>query len=690
MPSNMSPGGSSDPLTEEQSEVLEHWEYDEDTRRLISDKAIETTLNSLYLGEQHKMSSGSENIYFTNLSSDINFFPMWGGLKDQSITENRGASGFVPPSGRVYTDMFSLPLGGSPDPLTSVGYSGDNYFDVNISGVGITTVAAETIPETVRLEYRITINGNQVYMQELPRNSPRSSAGTVINPGDVIEWFFDHPVDVHAGTTLYAEIRCVRNADDVDLGIFQVRQGDTVDPNTGLYRYQATVHNRLFEDKDLELISPYLKYQAMDFGVSAGGTSVLFRDLTLVNDTVLTNHPVSTLQAIESGDNISVIQKEGAKVFVESLPVSGVTIDGVAATQVQATAINELNALFQQSGGTSGTAPVITSTATVNLTEGDTLNYELAATNGVGYEWSGLPSGVVTVEGNVRKLVGGSGLAVGTYNITAKAVNYFGEATQSIDVVVSSPPFSNTKSIQFVSNDYLGANAALLDSSLGRSGSGSGSGDAWTVAFWFKGGTSTSGQTIFYYGSNDVTNGGHVELRYVGGSDKLRVRYGSGSNYLQIVSPNDSLPAGNWKHVIVTYDGGTTGASSGDITDYYSRFSMYIDGVLQTPTNTHGNYGWSGAISGQNLRVGRYASGNYLQSALVEELAAWNSDQTSNVAAIYNSGSTHDLTALTSSPAHYWRMGDGDTYPTIQDNVGNAHFVMYNMTAADIVTDAPQ
>ena len=87
--------------------------------------------------------------------------------------------------------------------------------------------------------------------------------------------------------------------------------------------------------------------------------------------------------------------------------------------------------------------------------------------------------------------------------------------------------------------------------------------------------------------------------------------------------------------------------------------------------------------------MGRYASGNYLNSCLVEELAVWNSDETTNVADIYNSGSTHDLTALASSPAHYWRMGDGDTYLTIQDNVGTAHFVMYNMTAADIVTDAP-
>ena len=152
-------------ITPEEIKTLSHFEYDPAQDQLIADRAIETTLNSLFLGEQHKMSSGSENIFFTNLTSDINFFPMWGGLKDQSVTANQGASGFIPPSGRIFSDMFSLPLGGSPDPATAIGYAGDNYFGVNISGLGITTVAAESIDSSVRLEYRIEIAGKNVYKQ---------------------------------------------------------------------------------------------------------------------------------------------------------------------------------------------------------------------------------------------------------------------------------------------------------------------------------------------------------------------------------------------------------------------------------------------------------------------------------------------------------------------------------------------
>jgi hypothetical protein len=338
-------------ITEEEIKTLSHFEYDPNQDQLVADRAIETTLNSLFLGEQHKMSSGSENIFFTNLTSDINFFPMWGGLKDQSITANQGASGFIPPSGRVFSDMFSLPLGGQPDPLTSVGYDGDNYFGVNISGLGITTVAAETIDTTIRLEYRIEIAGKNVYKQVLPRNGFRSNVGADIYAGDTIEWFFDHPVDVRAGTTLRAYITKVLDATDQDLGIFQVRQGDTVDPNTGLYRYQATVHNRLFEDKDLELISPYLKYETMDFGLDATGTTILLRDLSLGTDSLLAPYAVNTLEAITNGTNIQVKLKDGAKIIVESLPVSGASVDGSFVNSVLNQAVIQLNQTFTNTAG---------------------------------------------------------------------------------------------------------------------------------------------------------------------------------------------------------------------------------------------------------------------------------------------------------------------------------------------------
>ena len=361
---------------------------------------------------------------------------------------------------------------------------------------------------------------------------------------------------------------------------------------------------------------------------------------------------------------------------------------GATATE----ACNNLNALFHVSGS-SGEVPVITSTTTVNLTTGDTLNYELTANYGVGYEWSNLPSGVTTVEGNVRKLIGGSGLSAGTYNITAKAINYFGEDSETISLVVSDPPFANTKSVRFSNQDWAGANAAQVEHVLGRSSNGSGSSDAWTIAFWYKASSENQGQVILYFGNNDTTNQGYIELRQtnLNGSKRLRLRYGSNVNYLQMSTPAGSLTAGTWQHIGITYDGGTTGVAEGSLSSYYGRFKIYIDNSLQTTNNTHNNNGWSGSIVGQNWRLGRLVSGNHMRQANIDELNLWDSDLSADMSDLYNSGSVFDTMTLSDQPAHRWRMGDGDTFPNLQDSgtEANCTFVMNNMTAADIVNDVP-
>ena len=75
----------------------------------------------------------------------------------------------------------------------------------------------------------------------------------------------------------------------------------------------------------------------------------------------------------------------------------------------------------------------------------------------------------------------------------------------------------------------------------------------------------------------------------------------------------------------------------------------------------------------------------------VDELNIWDSDQSSNVSAIYNGGTVFDTMTLTDQPVHRWRMGDGDTFPYLFDtgSAANCIFIMNNMTAANIVSDVP-
>ena len=405
------------------------------------------------------------------------------------------------------------------------------------------------------------------------------------------------------------------------------------------------------------------------------------------------------LKAIGNGNGTCSIMNEPKSTdtidFFEIANISFtefVDINGASLGSDEATVCNALNAIFQHTGGPSGNVPVITSSLNVNVNDIDQLNYTLTADYAVEYEWdaSTLPAGITVSGSNRRKLIGEFTDGAGTYNVDVTAINYFGSDSETITFTVTAV-FGNTRSINFENQDWMGANASLVDAVLGRSSNGAGSGDAWTIHMWYKPSSANQGQTVFYFGDNDLTNGGYIDIRQVNASGlkRLRFRYGSNNNRLQLMTTAGTITPGTWHHLLVTYDGGTTGSASGSLSDYYGRFKIYIDGVLQSTTNSHQNYGWSSGIDPDNFRLARSVAGNYLRGARIDEVALWGSDQSGNIADIYNSGNPHDLSELTTSPDHWWRMGDGDTFPNILDNVGNAHFVMYNMTAADIVTDAP-
>ena len=138
--------------------------------------------------------------------------------------------------------------------------------------------------------------------------------------------------------------------------------------------------------------------------------------------------------------------------------------NGTAYTGTRDEIIQQLNAVFSNTGTNTTDPPVITSSLSINSVVGSVVNYEMTADYGVAYEWDfSNVTGITTVEGNDRKIVGGSGLAIDTYNIPMKAINYNGEDAQTLVLNVNNPPYANTKSVQFFNQDYLGGNAALLD-----------------------------------------------------------------------------------------------------------------------------------------------------------------------------------------------------------------------------------
>jgi hypothetical protein len=288
----------------------------------------------------------TSNLYYEDLATKGNSYPVMGEVFDQSLAENQVAgAGTSTPKMRVFGDYQAIPLGGSAVADTAIAYDGLNFFPFNISGVGIQVKIAEPILITQQLKYEITINDLSVYIQYLPKQA--------LSTNQDLTWYFDHPLDIEKGTTLRAtiyKVSTVNNQEVID-GILNVCEGDA-SPT----RYQTTVLNRFFEDKDLELVSPYTKYQAMDFGLDSTGSTILMRNLSLGAESLLQPHAVNTLEAIANGTTIKIKVKGGAKVIVESLPVNAVSIDGSFVNSVLNQAVVQLNAIFTNTAGFSGSS----------------------------------------------------------------------------------------------------------------------------------------------------------------------------------------------------------------------------------------------------------------------------------------------------------------------------------------------
>ena len=205
---------------------------------------------------------------------------------------------------------------------------------------------------------------------------------------------------------------------------------------------------------------------------------------------------------------------------------------------------------------------------------------------------------------------------------------------------------------------------------------------------WVKPSTSTNNQTLFYYGGDDLANEGRIELSQFSGNNLL-FRYGHTSDYIVLFGVGN-FPTGQWNHILLTYDGGTTGSVAGDAAAYVGRFSLSINGANGISQLQMGNGGYSGSINPDNFRVGRLdgaTTSSYLLDGIVNQVSIWGTDESANLATIYNSGVAHDMSALASPPLHNYDIEASIT--TVVDDIGSANLTGYNFTSSDLVSDIP-
>jgi hypothetical protein len=278
------------------------------------------------------------------------------------------------------------------------------------------------------------------------------------------------------------------------------------------------------------------------------------------------------------------------------------------------------------------------------------------------------------------------GTSADTIVVNCKAGNAIGGTVNfTVTVTVAEIAYTNSKSLKFSNSStaYLNGNHALVPS-LQRTGNGSGSSDAWSISIWVKPSAITNSQTLFYYGGDDLANEGRIDLTQFSGGNLL-FRYGKNSNNLSYIGVGN-FTTGAWNHVLITYSGADTLIANGGAT----AFSMFINGVNGTSQLQQTGGGFSANIPADKYRLGRLlgsTTSQYLSDGIINQVAIFNTDESANIATIYNSGATQDLSLLAAPPAHYYEIETGVT--TITDIAGSANLTGYNFIAANLVSDTP-
>lgn len=148
------------------------------------------------------------------------------------------------------------------------------------------------------------------------------------------------------------------------------------------------------------------------------------------------------------------------------------------------------------------------------------------------------------------------------------------------------------------------------------------------------------------------------------------------------VTSSLGLVAGTWYHIAMVFDGTLTGNAN--------RLKIYVDGAQKTLsfTGTIPSVTYDFALNPTTFYLGTdgFTTPNYFGGKM-DEVSIFNTSEP--IANLWDgSGTPTDLTSL--NPIAWWRMGDGDTYPTITDNgSGGNNGTMTNMDAGDIVSDVP-
>tara|TARA_R110002051_G_C8668871_1_gene490102 strand:- start:201 stop:1301 length:1101 start_codon:yes stop_codon:yes gene_type:complete len=325
-----------------------------------------------------------------------------------------------------------------------------------------------------------------------------------------------------------------------------------------------------------------------------------------------------------------------------------------------------------------GTAATVNEGASVIFTM---RTYNVANSTTIAYAVTGIASGDVS-QGLTGNLTVSSDSATQTMTLAADATT---EGTETMtftaqelavavavaDTSVPVPPLSNSKSLDFDgTDDVVTTGLELTNRNI-------------TISAWVKQDSAAFWETMF----GDWEGGNTPNTLWMATyfNSGIWFRIGDGSTVKTLQLNNKGLTAESWHHVVLVLGNDAEGGNN-------IKIAMYVDGEEQY--NVTEDIGMASAT----FNLG-FSNAGKAWNGHIDECAVWSSQLSEEaVGSLYNDGTPTDLDEAdgaydsVSDLVAWWRMGDGDTYPTIQDreDAGTEYdATMTNMTSGDIVADVP-
>lgn len=204
--------------------------------------------------------------------------------------------------------------------------------------------------------------------------------------------------------------------------------------------------------------------------------------------------------------------------------------------------------------------------------------------------------------------------------------------------------------------------------------------DPFSISLWLKTNSGSSTRILVSKsGSSSSSPGYEIQLK---ASNKFLCELVSGTSNLIQVQSNTTFTDGLWHHFVLTYDGSSTA----------SGVTFYVDGSSIAVTINDDSLTGS-ILNIRSFKMAVIGTASRFYDGNLEEISVWNKElNSSEVSEIYNNGKPTDLFTHSASAnvVSWWRMGDGDTFPTVSDNGPNMNDgAMINMEQEDFVKDVP-